>query len=293
MSISRSDDDGSSYAVSTTGTGPTASARALPLLGITVRRLGRFVDEHPGGRQSFAGLTMFKLFRGGVLDAFSDPTKPSLCERLQEEGDAGVGIATWFVSLNLGDIFLDFLDTLEFFFAGEPQGLDTVIWTCLTSIRPFTPGVPKIPIFSEPIQGIRQLTMVMSTWDNPRALAKAWCLWELYLCYSCGGRVEFALPRAQLEQLMVVMRSNPATFLDSIASLRSENSYCLRPKDQDEIFGAISAEVGFSGLDAAVRRALKEWMERLLRGKIEEALAAGTQEEAADFRKALDTLHSH
>jgi hypothetical protein len=42
-----------------------------------------------------------------------------------------------------------------------------------------------------------------------------------------------------------------------------------------------------------VRRALGEWMERLLRAKIDEARGTGREEEAAGLLKALGTLHSH
>jgi hypothetical protein len=297
MSISRSDDDGGSSAVPTTG--PTPSPPAFPLLGITVRRLGRFVDEFPGGRQSLAGLEMYKLWHGGVLDPMSDPTKPSLCERLQAEGDAGVGIATWFVSYTAKEIFLDLLDALEIFFEGEAQGLDTVVWFCKASNRLY----PRCPthndieggtaVLKHAVQGTRNLVMFMSTWDKPSALTRAWCLWELSVCCSCGGRVEFALPRAQRVQLMEVMRSNPATFFDIIASLRSENCTDTNNLWRVEVFAAISAEVGFSGLDAMVRRALWDWMERLLRAKIEEARGAGKEEEAAGLLIAVGMLHSH
>ena len=297
MTTSRSNDDGGSSAVPTTG--PTPSLPAFPLLGITVRRLGRLVDELPGGRQSLAGLEMYKLWRGGVLDPLSDPTKPSLCERLQAEGDAGVGIATWFVSYTAKEIFLDLLDALEIFFEGEAQGLDTVVWFSLASKRP----LPQCPtqddygtlkaVFKCAIESTRNLVMFMSTWDKPRALTKAWCLWELYCGCSCGGRVEFALPRAQRVQLMEVMRSNPATFFDIIAALRSENSTATNDSFREAVFAAIPAEVGFSGLDAMVRCALWDWMERLLRAKIEEARCAGREEVAAGLLDAVGMLHSH
>ena len=305
MSISRSSDhgdDGGSSAVPTTG--PTPSPPAFPLLGITVRRLGRLVDELPGGRQSLAGLEMYKLWRGGVLDPLSGwtgfcSTKPSLCERLQAEGDAGVGIATWFVSYTAKEIFLDLLDALEIFFEGEAQGLDTVVWFCLASKRPTPQGPTQddygflLAVFKCAVESTRNLVMFMSTWDKPRALTKAWCLWELYCCCSCGGRVEFALPRAQRVQLMEVMRSNPATFFDIIAALRSENSTATNDSFREVVFAAIPAEVGFSGLDAMVRCALWDWMERLLRAKIEEARCAGKEEEAAGLLNAVGMLHSH
>ena len=291
MSIPRSSDDGGSSAVPTTG--PTPSLPAFPLLGITVRRLGRLVDELPGGRQSLAGLEMYKLWRGGVLDPLSDPTKPSLCERLQAEGDAGVGIATWFVSYTAKEIFLDLLDALEIFFEGEAQGLDTVVWFSLASKNIFEDRDSRLHLVKYIVQGTRNLVVFMSTWDKPIALTRAWCLWELYCCCSCGGRVEFALPRAQRVQLMEVMRSNPATFFDIIAALRSENSTATNASFREAVFAAISAEVGFSGLDTMVRRALWDWMERLLRAKIEEARCAGKEEEAAGLLNAVGMLHSH
>jgi hypothetical protein len=237
---------------------------------------------------------VYKLWRGGVLDPSSDPTKPSLCERLQAEGDAGVGIATWFVCFYMEQVFLDFLEALEFFFAYEPQGLDTVIFLSLASFRPFVPGdaAAKLSSFKRVIQGTRQLVMFLSTWDKPDALRRAWCMWELFVCFRCGGRVEFVFPRLQRVRLMEVMRSNPAAFLDSISFPRSESSTSRFASEQDELHAAISAEMGFSGLDAMVRRALGDWMERLLRAKIEEARVAGKEEEAAGFIKALGTFHS-
>ncbi len=60
---------------------------------------------------------------------------------------------------------------------------------------------------------------------------------------------------------MDVMRSKPRTFLDSIAVLSSDISTGSKTLSQGNIFAAISAEVGFSGLNAIVRRALEERME--------------------------------
>ncbi len=92
---------------------------------MTVRRFGRLVDETPGGRQALAGIAT-RAWIEPVLKHY-DLTKGSLCQQLQAEGDAGIGIATWFVALYFYDTLLEFLDALEHFFAMEPQGLDTVI----------------------------------------------------------------------------------------------------------------------------------------------------------------------
>ncbi len=47
-----------------------------------------------------------------------------------------------------------------------------------------------------------QMVMVMTPWDNPVSLTRAWCLVELYACRSSGSRFDVALLQRQLEQEM-------------------------------------------------------------------------------------------
>ena len=116
-----------SILTSSTGPSPafTGATNVYSPLGMTVRRLGRLADETPGGRQALAGLTTSAWLK--LVLKHYDLTKGSLCQQLQAQGDAGIGIATWFVALYFYDTLLEFLDALEHFFAMEPQGLDTVI----------------------------------------------------------------------------------------------------------------------------------------------------------------------
>jgi hypothetical protein len=286
MSVLRDDDNGGDSAVSFTSA--TISAQDIPFwgAGITVRRLGRMMDELPGGRRCLAGLTIGDCWRGNELCPFAKVNKQPLCDRLQAEGDAGVGIATWYLAWSYNDNFLDFLEAVEYFFAGEPQGLDTVVWfgyaskNIWTTEDPSTLTVPQK--VKRVVQGMRNLVMFMSTWGNSLTFARAWCLWELFCCRSCGGRVEFVLPRAQREQLHDTMRSRPASFLESLPTVRSESSTCFYVSSQENVFAAISAEVGFSGLDASVRSAVEEWFQRLLRGMIGKACFGDREEGAED-----------
>jgi hypothetical protein len=284
-------DDGGSSAVSTTG--PSPASLVVSPLGMTVRRLGQMVDEHPGGRQALVGLTM-----GQVLHTYKEvfqpvhtaPTEPSVCEQFRERGDACIGIATWFVSYSSLDPLLDFLEALEHFFAREPLGLDTLIWCSPVSKRPFAPGEPQTPSFSQAIQRTGNLFMMLAPWNKPVTLTSSWCIYELYICLSSGGRVEFALPEAQRAQLTEDLMSKPASFLEFLANVDSESSRCFHASDRDEIFAAVPTSVGFAGLDTIVRRALQSWMVRLLQGRIDEACAAGKGEETEVCLNALGML---
>jgi hypothetical protein len=297
MSISGSTDGGSS-AVSTAGQSPASSVATNVFcpLGMTVRCLGRLADETPGGRQALAGITTGQ-WRNSVLSRRNhdmNKLKMSLCEQLQAEGDAGIGIATWFVSFWTWDMFLDFLEALEDFFASEPQGLDTVIWLSKLSnfyiVGDDFAGLSRL--FTLAIQSAGNLVMILGSWDKPTVLTRAWCIHELYICWNSGLRIEFALPQAQRAQLIDDMRSEPTRFSEFLAGVRSESSSCYDAKERDEIYAWVQSSVGFAGLDTIVRCTLQSWMVRLLQCKIDEASAAGKEDETADYLNALGMLHS-
>ena len=58
---------------------------------ITVRRLGRVVDEHARGRQTLVGLTTREV-KMLIFVPVTAVTKLLLCEQLGWEGDAGIDI---------------------------------------------------------------------------------------------------------------------------------------------------------------------------------------------------------
>jgi len=288
-------------AVSATGSSPASSAPAsagavdnVPRLGMTVRRLRLVVDEKADSQQALAGLTTEQV-KDLVFLPLTAATQLSLCEQLQAEGDDGIGIATWFVSHAWMCTFVELLEALEHFFAGEPQGLDTVIWLDLVSTSQhgtFT-RAPEWwrQTFKLAIQSMGSMVMVMAPWDKPVTLTRAWCILELYACCSSGCRFEVALPQAQRAQLARDLMYKNGAFFEFLANVHSESSDCSRETDRDSIFAAVRASVGFAGLDAIVRRTLESWMLRLLRGKIDEARAVGNELDTAGWLNALGILY--
>jgi len=287
-----------SAASASSASSPTAAASAgaagnFPRLGMTVRRLGLVVDEHAGGRRALDGLTTDQV-KDLVVVPLTAATQLSLCEQLQAEDDNGVGIATWFVSHAWLYTFVELLEALEHFFAGEPQGLDTCIWLDLVSTSQH--GTFSRPpewwrqTFVLAIQSMGSMVMVMAPWDKPVTLTRAWCILELYACCSSGCRFEVALPQAQRAQLGMDLLYKVGSFSEFLANVRSDSSECSRAADRDSIFAAVRASVGFAGLDAIVRRTLESWMLRLLRGRIDEARAAGNEVQTAECLEALGML---
>ena len=276
----------------------TSAAHEFPRLGMTVRRLGQVIDSsfllRHKGRQALAGLTTSEVTTL-IFAPATAASKLSLCEQLQGEGDAGIGIATWFVSHAWMCTFVELLEALEHFFGGEPQGLDTCIWLDLVSTSQH--GTFSRPpewwnqTFIGAVQSMGKMVMVMEPWDTPVTLTRAWCVLELYACFSSGCRFEVALPQAQRAHLATDLMYGNEFFFEFLADVRSESNECSLATDRDGIFAAIRASVGFAGLDLMVSRTLGSWMMGLLQGKIDRARAASNDEESAEWINALGVVY--
>ncbi len=252
---------------------------------MTVRRLGRLADETPGGRQALAGLATIEWLL--LVTKHYDLTKGSVCQQLQAEGDAGIGIATWFVCFWNRDTFLEFLDALEHFFAMEPQGLDTVVWFWrLSTVYQIRDGINHFADLSrqltQAIQGVGNFVMMLiSLHKSTTMLTRAWCLYEFCTAWNSGLRIEFALSQAQRAQLTEDMRSDPTRFSEFLGNVRSESSICHKAEERDDIHVFLESSVGFAGLDILLRSALQSWMVQLLQCKIDEASADRKEDETA------------
>jgi hypothetical protein len=243
-------------------------------------------DESPGGRQALAGLTIVEWLLH-VMEHY-DLAKGSVCQQLQAEGDAGIGIATWFVCFYNKDPFLEFLDALEHFFAMEPQGLDTVIWFYRFSTVKLMAGADYFAdlsrLFTQAIQGVCNFVMMLiSLHKSTPVLTRAWCLYEFYAAWNSGLRIGFALSQARRAQLIEDMRSEPNRFSEFLGNIRSEFSRCREghAKVRDDVHASLESSVGFAGLDTLLRSALQSWMEQLLQCKISEATADHKKDESA------------
>ena len=282
---------------------PPAAAAAVvqpltpdfPRLGMTVRRLLRVIDSRSGGRRALNGLTTEEV-KDVVFAPLTAATQLSLCEQLQAEGDVGVNVAAWFVSHAWMSEFVELLEALEHFFADTPQGLDTCIWLDLVSTSQH--GVFNRPpqwwaaTFQTAIQSMGNMVMVISPWDKPVTLTRAWCILELYAC-CCNSacRFEVALSNNQRQLLEVQCLDSADSFNSFLANVNTESSQCSRESDRQSIFSAVRASVGFAALDTIIRRTLSAWMLRMLHERGVECDIENLPINSAMWLKALGTQH--
>jgi tetratricopeptide (TPR) repeat protein len=260
---------------------------AFPIDGAPFPFLREFIDAN-GGDAAFQGLTT-----DDVKDRFIVPktqaTQLSLFSQMKLEGDARIQPATWFVSHARRSKFLDLVEALEAFFANKGG---VVIWLDLFSTSQHC-TFSKPPewwqqTFIAAIGQMGQMVMVMTPWDNPICLTRAWCLFELYACRSSGSRFDVAFPPAERARFLQQITERPDVFFDMLGKVDTAKSECSRDSDRERIFAAVRGlDGGFSALDEGVVVTMMEWLQRQLEEETAAAVAAGQADVECRMTSAL------
>ena len=263
----------------------------FPIDGSPFHFLREFIDAN-GGEAAFQGLTT-----DDVKDRFIVPqtqaTKLSLFAQMKQAGDARIQPATWFVSHAWKYKFLDLVKALEAFFADK--GGVVIIWLDLFSTSQHS-TFSKPPewwqqTFITAIGQMGQMVMVMTPWDNPICLTRAWCLIELFACRSSGSRFGVAFPPAERARFLETITERSAAFYDMLGKVNTEKSECSRDEDRRRIFTAVRGlDGGFSGLDRSVMSTMTEWLERQLAEEMAGAVACGQEDVECRIMNALANL---
>ena len=115
--------------------------------------------------------------------------------------------------------------------------------------------------FCEAIINIGSVLIVMSPWNSPVVLRRAWCLWEIFCSINAGSKVAFqiCLPTSERTALKEGISKNFNSILDALIAMDAQNAEAVKPKDRDMIFAVIKKEVGFDVLNNMVKDQLRKW----------------------------------
>jgi tetratricopeptide (TPR) repeat protein len=258
--------------------------------GLPVHFFREFI-EFNGGVGVFEGLTT-TIVKRMFIKPKTESTKLSLCAQMRQEGDQRVQPATWFVSHAWQYRFMDVVEALEAFFVDKP---DTIIWMDLFSTSQHStfdrPPEWWQQTFCSAIGEMGQMVMVMTPWDNPIALTRAWCLIELYACRRSNSSFDVALPPSERVRFLAEIVSRGGAFYDMLSKVNTEHSECSRDSDRKRIFHAVrQLDGGFAGLDRGVLQTMTEWLERQLEEEIADAIAAHRDAAECSAMRALGEL---
>ncbi len=181
---------------------------------------------------------------------------------------------------------------LEAFFVDNPNA---VIWLDLISTSQHAtfdrPPEWWQKTFISAIGAMGQMVMVMTPWDNPICLKRAWCLIELYACRSSGAHFGVALPPSQRAQFLSEIVERSGAFYDMLSKVNTAKSECSRDADKDDIFAAVRRlDGGFTGLDRSVLKTVTEWLEQQLEEEIGRAVVTERVRDECNLIRALGGL---
>jgi tetratricopeptide (TPR) repeat protein len=112
--------------------------------------------------------------------------------------------------------------------------------------------------FKSAIQMIGKTVMIMTPWDQPIPITRAWCVWELFCTIDTKSTLEIALTRDQKIKFGEDLRKDVSKL--ELFQIKSEDSTAFKPEDKERIHVAIRTTVGFSRLDSMISTALYHWM---------------------------------
>jgi tetratricopeptide (TPR) repeat protein len=231
-------------------------------LGVRVRFLEEFINACTGGREGIADFTTTAICER-IVKPFTEPYKLSFCDLLHQSGHPGIGQATVFISHAWKYKFVDVVDALQRKFA---DALDTVVWFDVFSVNQHTTSQRDFGwwsgTFQERIRQFGHTVMVLSPWQDPVPLTRAWCLWELYCTVVTGCKFEVAFSEREEAAFVESVDYNSLNSMKS--KIDVERSECWLEQDRERIFAAIKEKTTFSHVDTTVFKGLCDGLTRYL-----------------------------
>ncbi|KAJ3040542.1 Kinesin light chain 3 [Rhizophlyctis rosea] len=241
----------------------TGQRKGISILGVRLSFLNKFVEQC-GGRYDLQHLTTAEVCEKFVKTR-ADPTV-SVCEQLSNQTPPIIGPAQWFISHCWQNLFLDVVDTIITFFRVQNLSVDTFVWFDLFSLPQH--GRSRIATdwlqttFTDAISRISNLLMVLTPWNAPLALTRAWCVYELYTCVKTDSNLHIALPPQETRDSISALAESTEAFYRTVLNIKSENSSATEKDDLIAIKLSIQQSIGFPALDRIISSVLLEWMIR-------------------------------
>ncbi len=227
--------------------------------GVKLSYFTHFIEAF-GGRETFQGLTTTDVCEKFVKPATANE-QSSWIEHLQGENSPAVGVASAFISHAWHYHFVDGVDAMIDHFAGEE---DPVIWFDLFCNNQHK--AVDLPFewwcntFKSAIASLNRTVVILSPWNNPHPLTRAWCLWEIYCTIDTNSRFEIAMTRSETQKFITDLVDQGHEVINTmLATVKSERSECWKPEDQQRIHDTIRRTVGFAVVDGKVFEKFREW----------------------------------
>ncbi|EGD78762.1 hypothetical protein PTSG_01739 [Salpingoeca rosetta] len=215
--------------------------------------------------QSTQGARYYDLTTKDVCDLVVIPrtkaNKQAYVDLVKHDNPQYLGKANAFVSHAWKYKIVDVVGTLLEFAKEHPN---TFFWFDLfinnQNIAADLPQDWWSTTFKDSIAQIGRVVLVLTPWNDPIPLTRAWCLWEIF-CSLSQENVELSiqLPHVQREALKGAVMTNFNAVMDTLVRVQAERAEAWNPKDKEMIFKAIEEGVGFATLNEKVKDQMRVW----------------------------------
>ncbi|KAJ3030751.1 hypothetical protein HDV00_008726 [Rhizophlyctis rosea] len=266
----------------------------VPLLGIRYSYLEVFI-ERCGGKAALTGLTTAEVCKK-FIEPFTEQSQ-SFCDHLADESQTYVTQANWFISHTWQYNFLEVVDSIIAFFhiPNSMKLTDVVLWIDVFSLpqheRRKIDSQWLKTAFTEAISAMGNVLMVLSPWDGPIALTRAWCVFVLYACVSTKSAFHVSMTPEQQGPFERALINEEGAWKRTTAVIRCESSDASDQDDRIAIHTAILDTIGFEALDEMVRDVLFDHMVGMAQFMVYTAGRLGRFDEYEDGLEHLARLY--
>lgn len=210
-----------------------------------------------------------------------------ICPRDQRWGSAYVdavqgidnaGLANFMLSYSWGYKVSDIADTLSHFCNDEEENLSRAyFWICCLCINQhrvkeaqtkgtIVPADEFRKVFRDRVVGIGHLVCMMTPWNEPGYIKRAWCNFEMFSAVTIGEkvcRVSIVMPPKETTDFHTALMKEGKglnEFWKVMGKLDVEKSEASIENDREHIFTMIRAGPGFHELNIAICKHLRTWV---------------------------------
>ena len=88
---------------------------------------------------------------------------------------------------------------------------------------------------------IGKTILVLSPWDDPVPLTRAWCLWEILSTLRCGAELDVCMMANEAFSFSKALIADLAPIISALSKVDARRSEAWNPIDRDMILATVQA----------------------------------------------------
>ena len=218
----------------------------------------------------------------GASDTQTGPPCGTMClaDKLRKMGHTGVGTANVFFSHAWKFKFVDVVSAMATFVERERSaGNDKAIFFWMDCVVVDEHASQSFPpkwwetAFAQAVASIGHTCLMMTPWDAPIVITRAWCLWEIYCTMEAerdGCRLTLALSPAEEDAFLAALVTDGVeAVLKPFAAIDCRLAEATNPDDLAKIQEAISSGPGHDRLNAGILKRLRQWVTEVVAARLD------------------------